>query len=139
MRLLLIVSRFVLLMRLQKIIHKQVAGFQEEHFEIWKLGNCTILSLFHSFKHEGMRYAIKDVNALLILSCPTQKGGTGACSRSLVCEKDVNALLILIFENRTRKFVWLLQAMQYASPKAIWNLLFGTKSPPFGQKEGMNP
>ncbi|KAL7588310.1 hypothetical protein Lser_V15G39866 [Lactuca serriola] len=28
-----------------------------------------------------------------------------------------------------------MKAMQYASPKAIWNLLFGTKSPPFGQKE----
>ncbi|KAM3377972.1 protein SUPPRESSOR OF QUENCHING 1, chloroplastic [Capsicum galapagoense] len=27
------------------------------------------------------------------------------------------------------------KAMQYASPKAIWNLLFGTGSPPFGQKE----
>ncbi|MFS7969878.1 putative thioredoxin-like protein [Helianthus anomalus] len=25
--------------------------------------------------------------------------------------------------------------MQYASPKAIWNLLFGTSSPPFGQNE----
>ncbi|KAL4572704.1 hypothetical protein LXL04_019486 [Taraxacum kok-saghyz] len=28
-----------------------------------------------------------------------------------------------------------IKAMQYASPKAIWNLVFGTKSPPFGQKE----
>ncbi|KAJ8529629.1 hypothetical protein K7X08_036464 [Anisodus acutangulus] len=27
------------------------------------------------------------------------------------------------------------KAMQYASPKAIWNLLFGTGNPPFGQKE----
>ncbi|XP_070024129.1 protein SUPPRESSOR OF QUENCHING 1, chloroplastic-like isoform X2 [Nicotiana tabacum] len=27
------------------------------------------------------------------------------------------------------------KAMQYASPKAIWNLLFGTGSPPFEQKE----
>ncbi|KAL2536922.1 haloacid dehalogenase-like hydrolase family protein [Forsythia ovata] len=25
------------------------------------------------------------------------------------------------------------KAMQYASPKAIWNLLFGASSPPFGQ------
>ncbi|KAK4424523.1 protein SUPPRESSOR OF QUENCHING 1, chloroplastic [Sesamum alatum] len=27
------------------------------------------------------------------------------------------------------------KAMQYASPKAIWNLLFGASSPPFGPKE----
>ncbi|KAI3781172.1 hypothetical protein L2E82_11176 [Cichorium intybus] len=28
-----------------------------------------------------------------------------------------------------------MKAMQYASPKAVWNLLFGTKSPPFGQSQ----
>ncbi|PWA90389.1 haloacid dehalogenase-like hydrolase family protein [Artemisia annua] len=28
-----------------------------------------------------------------------------------------------------------MKAMQYASPQAIWNLLFGTKSPPFGKSE----
>ncbi|KAJ0534566.1 putative transcription factor WD40-like family [Helianthus annuus] len=28
-----------------------------------------------------------------------------------------------------------MKAMQYASPKAIWNLLFGSSSPPFGQSE----
>lgn len=30
-----------------------------------------------------------------------------------------------------------LQVMQYASPKAIWNLLFGASSPPFGQDKGL--
>ena len=29
-----------------------------------------------------------------------------------------------------------LQAMQYASPKAIWNLLFGVNRPTFGKNEG---
>lgn len=29
-----------------------------------------------------------------------------------------------------------MQAMQYGSPKAIWNLLFGVSSPPFEQNEG---
>ncbi|KAK4739395.1 hypothetical protein R3W88_003092 [Solanum pinnatisectum] len=30
------------------------------------------------------------------------------------------------------------KAMQYASPKAIWNLLFGTGNPPFEQKEDVS-
>lgn len=30
-----------------------------------------------------------------------------------------------------------LQAMQYASPKAIWNLFLGASGPPFGPKEGL--
>lgn len=31
-----------------------------------------------------------------------------------------------------------MQAMQYASPKAIWNLLFGAGSPSFGPKKGLS-
>lgn len=28
------------------------------------------------------------------------------------------------------------QAMQYASPKAIWNMVFGVTQPSFGQNDG---
>lgn len=35
------------------------------------------------------------------------------------------------------KLLYILQSMQYASPKAIWNLLFGVGSPPFKQSEGL--
>lgn len=35
------------------------------------------------------------------------------------------------------KLLYILQSMQYASPKAVWNLLFGVGSPPFEQSEGL--
>lgn len=31
-----------------------------------------------------------------------------------------------------------LQVMQYASPKAIWNMFFGAGSPSFGSKQGLS-
>lgn len=49
--------------------------------------------------------------------------------------------LYLLEGSKLLEMLWnmgLLQAMQYASPQAIWNLLFGTKSPPFGKSEGLN-
>lgn len=32
--------------------------------------------------------------------------------------------------------VVILQAMQYASPKALWNLAFGVNNPTLGQNKG---
>lgn len=41
-----------------------------------------------------------------IIFCRAQKGGTRTFSQSLVCEKDVNALLIIVIQNSPRKLSW---------------------------------
>lgn len=46
-------------------------------------------------------------------------------------------IISLIMDASLQAFMSL-QAMQYASPKAIWNMFFGAGSPSFGSKKGLS-
>ncbi|XP_076913593.1 protein SUPPRESSOR OF QUENCHING 1, chloroplastic-like [Bidens hawaiensis] len=57
-------------------------------------------------------------------------GGLQGTRRQLIRYGSLGVALSCLYFTVTN-----MKAMQYASPKAIWNLLFGSSSPPFGQSE----
>ncbi|KAK9067481.1 hypothetical protein SSX86_014811 [Deinandra increscens subsp. villosa] len=57
-------------------------------------------------------------------------GGLQGSRRQIIRYGSLGIALSCLYFTATN-----MKAMQYASPKAIWNLLFGINSPPFGQSE----
>ncbi|KAL8251513.1 hypothetical protein R6Q59_035206 [Mikania micrantha] len=57
-------------------------------------------------------------------------GGLQGTRRQIVRYGSLGIALSCLYFTATN-----MKAMQYASPKAIWNLLFGSNNPPFGQGE----
>lgn len=110
-----------------EIIYGQVAGFSARYTEIWKSGNCYLLPFLHHKQLEGTMMLHKiyckvyTIHFWLNLS----SSNFNLFGRKLICKSIMCNQLIAI-----------LQAMQYASPKAVWNKLFGVTQPPLEQKEG---
>lgn len=52
--------------------------------------------------------------------------------------KPVHYHCLFILICMSMEVIVIMQAMQYASPKALWNLVFGVNGPSFGPNEGDN-
>ncbi|XP_015055000.1 protein SUPPRESSOR OF QUENCHING 1, chloroplastic isoform X2 [Solanum pennellii] len=90
----------------------------------------SINDLALSFPESNMTGSITELDNYVTSGAISSMGGVQVTRRNVVRYGSLGiAASCLLFTITNWK------AMQYASPKAIWNLLFGTGNPPFEQKE----
>ncbi|KAG5625949.1 hypothetical protein H5410_011167 [Solanum commersonii] len=90
----------------------------------------SINDLALSFPESNMTGSITELDNYVASGAISSMGGVQVTRRNVVRYGSLGiAASCLLFTITNWK------AMQYASPKAIWNLLFGTGNPPFEQKE----
>ncbi|KAL3349806.1 hypothetical protein AABB24_022728 [Solanum stoloniferum] len=90
----------------------------------------SINDLALSYPESNMTGSITELDNYVASGAISSMGGVQVTRRNVVRYGSLGiAASCLLFTITNWK------AMQYASPKAIWNLLFGTGNPPFEQKE----
>lgn len=111
-----------------ELIYGQVAGFSTRSTEIRKFGSCYILSHLHSGKLEGIANLVLWMLEFLLDLC---------WNISTIFIELLEYLKLFSCHLSEYKTTVLSQAMQYASPKAIWNVLFGVNRPLFEPNDGI--